>query len=257
VDHSLRAPADGLLELALLAPESVDAVVTDPPYGTASATKVQTRSGQVESFAEDWDQELPLAWIPSAAAALVPGGACVAFTDAKAVGTLWEAFQEAGIRPLQVLAWTKPNPPPQPRRNFQSGVELAVYGRKAGPVHHWPEVRPGAQLSWRAVPLASQKERHAGCPGGRNPHRTVKPVEVMRWLVRTCCPEGGTVVDPFLGSGTTAVACELEGRRCVGWELRAHLGPVIEGRLEAWRSAWQVARALGLTTTKEIAQWVS
>ena len=52
-----------------------------------------------------------------------------------------------------------------------------------------------------------------------NVHPTVKPIEVMRWLIRLACPEGGTVLDPFMGSGTTGCAAVEEGRHFVGIEL--------------------------------------
>jgi hypothetical protein len=60
----------------------------------------------------------------------------------------------------------------------------------------------------------------AGRTGGaRNPHPTVKPVELLRWLVRLICPPGGTVLDPFAGSGSCGVAATLEGRGYFGIEL--------------------------------------
>jgi len=52
-----------------------------------------------------------------------------------------------------------------------------------------------------------------------NHHPTVKPTELMRWLVRLVTPPGGTVLDPFLGSGSTARACDIEGFDCVGIEI--------------------------------------
>jgi DNA modification methylase len=51
-----------------------------------------------------------------------------------------------------------------------------------------------------------------------NHHPTVKPIALMRWLVRLITPPGGTVLDPFLGSGTTGIAAELEGHPFVGIE---------------------------------------
>lgn len=57
---------------------------------------------------------------------------------------------------------------------------------------------------------ASKKDRGEG-----NTHPTVKPVELMRWCVRLVARPGGLVLDPFGGSGTTAVACVMEGRRCI------------------------------------------
>ena len=66
----------------------------------------------------------------------------------------------------------------------------------------------------------------------RNTHPTVKPVELMRHLIRLVTPKGGTVLDPFLGSGTTAVAAILEGMNWVGCELTEDYWPIIEGRVQ-------------------------
>lgn len=60
---------------------------------------------------------------------------------------------------------------------------------------------------------ASRRERGEG-----NTHPTVKPLALSRWLARLVCPPGGTVLDPFAGSGTTGVACLLEGRHFIGIE---------------------------------------
>lgn len=65
----------------------------------------------------------------------------------------------------------------------------------------------------------------------KNTHPTVKPVEVMRWLLRMVTPPGGLVLDPFAGSGTTAVACRREGFNCVLIEREEEYLPIISGRL--------------------------
>lgn len=76
---------------------------------------------------------------------------------------------------------------------------------------------------------APASERPRGEDG--TAHVTVKPLNLMKWLVRLVCPPGGTVLDPFLGSGTTAEACLIEGFRCIGIERDpAHL-PLIKARL--------------------------
>jgi DNA modification methylase len=74
----------------------------------------------------------------------------------------------------------------------------------------------------------------------RNVHPTVKPIELMRHLVRLVTPAGGTVLDPFLGSGTTALAAEQEGRQWVGIEREAEYVRIAEARLSGWQ------RGLGL-----------
>lgn len=62
-------------------------------------------------------------------------------------------------------------------------------------------------------------------------HPTVKPVDLMRWLVRLVTPPGGTVLDPFAGSGTTAEACVIEGFQCVLIEKGEEHLPLIVQRL--------------------------
>lgn len=62
-------------------------------------------------------------------------------------------------------------------------------------------------------------------------HPTVKPLDLMRWLVRLVTPPGGTVLDPFAGSGTTAEACVIEGFHCITIEREADYLPLIVSRL--------------------------
>ena len=81
------------------------------------------------------------------------------------------------------------------------------------------------------VAKPSKRERNAGVSGG-NTHPTLKPVALMRHLVRLVCPSGGVVLDPFLGSGTTAVAAILEGREVIGCEMTADYLPIIKGRIQ-------------------------
>ena len=65
-----------------------------------------------------------------------------------------------------------------------------------------------------------------------NFHCTVKPTELMKWLVKLVTPEGGVVLDPFAGSGTTLVACKMLGRDCIGIEREPEYVEIIKRRLE-------------------------
>ena len=65
-------------------------------------------------------------------------------------------------------------------------------------------------------------------------HPTVKPIALMRWLVRLITPPGGVVLDPFLGSGTTGIACALEGFDFVGIERDPEYVEVARARIEHW-----------------------
>lgn len=113
----------------------------------------------------------------------------------------------------------------------------------------------GAQVAPSRIfycPKVSRAERDAGCehlpgkklelfPGAggarepaRNSHPTVKPLELMRWLVRLACPPGGIVLDPTCGSGSTGAATLLEGRRFVGIELDPDFMEIAAARIAHW-----------------------
>lgn len=75
-------------------------------------------------------------------------------------------------------------------------------------------------------PKASRKDRGAG-----NAHPTVKPVALMRWLCRLACPPGGTILDPFMGSGSTGAAAIAEGMGFVGIEREAEYHAIASSRI--------------------------
>lgn len=69
--------------------------------------------------------------------------------------------------------------------------------------------------------------------GGRNIHPTVKPTDLMRYLCRLVTPPGGTVLDPFMGSGSTGKAAMLEGFRFIGCELSPEYLEIARARIDA------------------------
>jgi len=99
---------------------------------------------------------------------------------------------------------------------------------------------------------ASKSERNKGLEGlevirqglagehkntvSANIHPTVKPVKLMQYLVRLVTPKSGTVLDPFNGSGTTGIACKLEGMEYIGIELDPEYCKISEARIEAWEA---------------------
>lgn len=140
---------------------------------------------------------------------------------------------------------------PQPKNNAGGDV----YGFAHGVGHNGATFEPAAAGRWPAnvvmdeaaaqaldaqtgegpsrffyTSKASTAERNNG-HGPANTHPTVKPVDLMRWLVRLVTPPGGLVLDPFAGSGTTGVAARAEGMRCVLIEREAEYLGIIAGRL--------------------------
>jgi DNA modification methylase len=86
---------------------------------------------------------------------------------------------------------------------------------------------------------ANKKEREAGLESRTdskraNVHPTVKPIDLMQYLVRLVTPAGGTVLEPFLGSGTTLCACALEGFHGVGIEREEEYAEIARARVDHW-----------------------
>jgi DNA modification methylase len=75
----------------------------------------------------------------------------------------------------------------------------------------------------------------------KNVHPTVKPIDLMRWLIRLVTPPGGLILDPFLGSGSTGCAAALEGFRFVGIEREADYMAIAEARIAHWTEQARIA----------------
>lgn len=93
------------------------------------------------------------------------------------------------------------------------------------------ECQPDPELDYMPFhycPKASKSDRGVG-----NVHPTVKPLALIRHLVRLITPPGGRVLDPFLGSGTTALACLREGFHCVGVEAHEPFLAIAAARVQA------------------------
>lgn len=96
--------------------------------------------------------------------------------------------------------------------------------------------RSGGEATDRKDGSAGLQNPRAGAGrtgGARNIHPTVKPVELMRWLVRLVTPLNGIVLDPFTGSGTTGMACRYEQREFIGIEREAEYVAIAERRIAA------------------------
>ncbi len=89
------------------------------------------------------------------------------------------------------------------------------------------------------IPSAVNSDPRGMSGGGerimKNNHPTVKPVSLMRYLCRlTRMPEGGTVLDPFMGSGSTGIAAKMEGREFIGIDQTPEYCEIMKNRIEVW-----------------------
>ena len=104
---------------------------------------------------------------------------------------------------------------------------------------HYDELGGAARFFYQAK--ASKKERHLGTDN-ENTHPTVKPVSLMHYLVRLITPEGETVLDPFMGSGATGIACALLDRDFVGVDMDEKWCKVSEARITFCRDNVEKAK---------------
>ena len=104
--------------------------------------------------------------------------------------------------------------------------------------HSQPASEGGASRFFKVIEHDAPFMYCAKAPKSERPvvdgtaHPTVKPLALMRWLVRMVTPPGGTVLDPFAGSGTTLEAAMLEGFNVTGVEREADYLPLIRARIE-------------------------
>jgi len=191
-DGSVRLYRGDCVEVMQRLPDSfVDAIITDPPYGVGidyGASYVDTRTAL---------QTLADRWLPEARR-LAP---IVAFTPGKGNERLYP-------EPTWELGWARRYGGGMCRWGFQCYHPIMVYG-KCPYLAHSLGGRPDTFFpgSLRAfVP--------------KNAHPCAKPLPVMEWLVQRVDPFGSALImDPFMGSGTTGVACVNLGRKFVGIEL--------------------------------------
>jgi site-specific DNA-methyltransferase (adenine-specific) len=164
----------------------VDAVVTDPPYGMAFRSNHRIIKHKV--IAND-DCVTLLKW------------ACgLQACHSKYIWMRWDNLRDIPA-PRSLVTWVKNNHS-MGDLDHEHGRQTEVCAFFRGPNHRWPSVRPTDVIN---------------CPRTNNEfHPTEKPVALMREVVGWTI---GVVLDPFMGSGTTLVACQRLGRQGIGIEL--------------------------------------
>lgn len=182
---------DCLEVLPTIAPGSVDAVVTDPPYEITATGGGIVRSRQY------------LADIHGFTDGGFDYGILNQFDNWACFGTLRQVpklIEAAGDRRWMIITWNKPDPAPLCNGNYLPDTEYVIH-------------------AWRGKALygdCADKHRYIIHPAGRGgSHPNQKPLGVMRKLVLNASKKGQTILDPFAGSGTTAIAAMKEGRRCI------------------------------------------
>lgn len=191
----------------------VDHVITDPPYEAVMQGKwgVLSRNSpsshvRHESIGFDAIDEIRVE-VAKAVSYLCQGWG-VFFCMAEGVRAWRDAIEATGARYKRAMVWVKPDAMPQFNGQGPSvGHEMMVsawYGR--------------GHSSWNGGGRPGTFTHTKNTPGGGQ-HPTQKPLPLIQELVSLFSFDGQTVLDPFMGSGTTAVACIRLGRKFIGIEL--------------------------------------
>jgi site-specific DNA-methyltransferase (adenine-specific) len=193
---------DALDVLRHLPSGSVDAVITDPPYGTQPKSGGYGRKNQ-----RILNDTQPFIWFLWDAFRIVKEGGCLVCSCRWDVEDVWKmAIEAAGFQVRSQVVWDRVvhgmgdlSASFAPQHDV---IWFATKGRFA-----FPNGRPKSVL------------RHQRAASKALLHPTEKPVGLMVDLLRATVPPGGIVVDPFMGSGTTLVAAEQLGLKAIGIEL--------------------------------------
>lgn len=204
---------------------SVDLILTDPPYAISKRTGFKsTGEHSVDRLAVSmnfgtWDQkQIDIdALAQHAYTALRKGGTIIVWYDVWKVSTLADALQSAGFCMLRLIIWNKTNPVPLNSRSIylSNSREMAVVGVKGGKPTFNAEYDNGLYDNELDLTYNEPIPRH----NGKRIHKTQKPLSLFEDLVRKHSNEGDSICDPFLGSGTTAIAALRNGRQFVGCDI--------------------------------------
>jgi adenine-specific DNA-methyltransferase len=212
-----RIVAGDCVEVMQEMPEaSVDCVITDPPY------LVNYKSSDGRGYQNDNPQDT--SWLAPAFAqmfrVLKPDRFCVSFYGFYKAEAFLSAWRQAGFDIIGHLVWVKPYAPTEKFvRYYHEQAYLLAKGRPRKPRFRLPSV-----LDWRYT--------------GNEIHPTQKPVMAILPLIMAYSEKGDIVLDPFAGSGTTAVAAQELGRCYIGIEIDPTYAAKAQERVrsEIWRA---------------------
>ncbi|PYV19155.1 MAG: site-specific DNA-methyltransferase [Acidobacteria bacterium] len=242
--HQIDIYQGDCLELLPLRPQnSVDMIFADPPY-FLSNNGITCHAGRMVSVNKGaWDRsrgpdanhEFNRAWLAACQRVLKPNGTIWVSGTAHVIHSVGFAMQQLGMKLLNDITWIKPNPPPNLScRYFTHATETLIWAAKNLKSRHtfnyrlMKELAGGRQMKsvWQIDPPERAEKRF-----GKHP--TQKPVALLERILLASSKEGDLVLDPFMGSGTTAVAAVRLRRAALAVEAAEDFSCLASGRLLA------------------------
>lgn len=206
---------------------SIDLVVTDPPYKTTSRGNAGTSGGMLQKEINKKGQVFkhnnikPQEYIPELYRVLKDGSHCYIMTNHVNLQEMLNVATESGFKFVKCLIWDKGNK--IMGQYYMSSFEYILFLRKGKA----KRINNCGTADILRVPNIKLKGKD-----GKNLHDTEKPVELMKIMIDNSSNEGDIVFDPFMGIGSTGVACLELNRRFIGVELDEVYFPIAKNRIE-------------------------
>jgi DNA modification methylase len=209
--------------------KSIDLVLTDPPYNISKLndnrdrsklnSPIMRRKSPLKYDFGDWDNmdraeflDFTGKWLKECCRTLKDGGTIISFFNKEDISLLgWESKKE-DIRTRTIFTWCKTNPVPSFRKvNYLSATEFAWIGSKGD--KSWV-CNFKMQKEMKNYFITSNKSAY-----GKTEHPTEKPESLIKHFIEIHSNDNETILDCFMGSGTTGVACRMLGRKFIGIEI--------------------------------------
>ena len=224
--------------------ESVDMIFADPPY-FLSNDGISCQGGKMVSVNKgDWDKETEtvdkhqfnLAWIKECYRILKPSGTIWISGTFHNIYSVGMALEENNFKIINNITWKKTNPPPNLAcKCFTHSTETVIWAKKdlkkAKPIFNYAlmkEQNGGKQMKdvWESA-LTPAREKTFG------KHPTQKPMFLLNRIIEASTNDGCVVLDPFVGSGTTAVSAYIHNCYFIGIDNNPEYLEIAKARLEA------------------------
>lgn len=209
----------------------VNLIVADPPYVISRESNFHTmkdrKNARTGTSFGSWDEEFDNNdWIKASFDILKDGGSLIAFNDFKKVSDIIRIATNVGFEFKDVIVWEKTNPMPRNRdRRYIPSLELMIWFVKKKK-EKWVFNRQDSPYQSPVISCASES-------GGafKRFHPTQKPVKLIEKIIKVHSNEGDLVLDPFMGSGTTAIAALNTNRKYTGFELSEEYYHILSDRV--------------------------
>lgn len=209
---------DCLVEMKKIGDKSVDLILTDPPYGMNYQSSRRTATEKFRKIENDNVLGWVCSFMTECFRVLKDDRHTYIFCNDYAISLFRDYMKEVGFNPKRTLVWVK--------NNHTSGDLLGDYGNKTEFIVYAQKGRRLLNGKRDTNVLSFNKVSNLS-------HPTQKPVDMNEYLVGKSSFDGEVVLDPFMGSGTTGVACKNLGRSFIGIEKDESYFNLAKQRIES------------------------